>query len=192
MEQKTILVFFGSPRLDGFTSKLLKAFLKPFPEGSCRAEFVDTYREKLEPCIACGLCKTREACRFRDMDDIDRLLREADLLVFATPVYNLTFPAPLKAVIDRFQRYFEARFSLGLRPPIPKYKPSVLLAALGSKDLAGVEMISRQLKTAFTVMNTSLAQTAVWSDTDHAGEGAEAEATSRAEAAALAIIGELW
>ena len=155
-------------------------------------EFVDTYREKLEPCISCGLCKTREACRFRDMDDIDRLLRSADLLVFATPVYNLTFPAPLKAVIDRFQRYFEARFSLGIRPPISKQRPSVLLATLGSKDLTGVEVLSRQLKTAFTVMNTSLESSVVWSDTDHAGEKEESAALKRAEAAALAIIGELW
>ena len=94
------------------------------------------------------------------------MIRRAELLVFATPVYNLTFPAPLKAIVDRFQRYFEARFALGLRPPIEKPKKAALLMTLGSKDMFGAEVVEKQLRMAFSVMNTQLEEVVAWPGTD--------------------------
>lgn len=42
-------------------------------------------------------------------------LEDADAVIVATPVYNLSFPAPMKALFDRFQRYYEAHFRRKLR-----------------------------------------------------------------------------
>ena len=100
------------------------------------------------------------------LDQIDDMIRRADMLVFATPVYNLTFPAPLKAIVDRFQRYFEARFALGLRPPIAKPKRAALLMTQGSGDPFGAQAIEKQLRMTFTVMNTQLDEIVLWTDTD--------------------------
>ena len=177
-----ILVLYGSPHADGHTARLLRAFLTPF-EGET-VDLVDAYAEQIGPCTACGLCKREEACSNPDFDRIDALIRQADLLVVATPVYNLTFPAPLKAIMDRTQRYFEARFSLGKKPPIEKPKRAALLAACGSDD--GAEIIERQLKMIFSVMNTRLVHQVVWSRTDRATEREAAEAAERAEGAAEA------
>lgn len=75
-----------------------------------------------KPCIHCGKCETADLCVFDDLDEYNKLLNEAEALVFASPVYNLSVPAPLKALIDRSQRYFSKRFSLGIKPPIKNIK----------------------------------------------------------------------
>lgn len=182
-----ILVLYGSPHADGHTARLLRAFLEPF-DGEA-VDIVDAYAEQIAPCTACGYCKKKEGCSNPDFDRVDMYIRRADLLVVASPVYNLTFPAPLKAVVDRTQRYFEARFSLGKKPPIEKPKRAVLLAACGSDD--GADILERQLKMIFSVMNTRLEHTAVWSGTDRATERDAAEASTRAKGAALAIKREM-
>ncbi len=166
-EKKYVLVFFGSPHRHGYTAHLLRAFLQPFHDrGQYELHIVSAYDEEIAPCSACGFCKREEGCSMRDMDQIDDMIRRADMLVFATPVYNLTFPAPLKAIVDRFQRYFEARFALGLRPPIAKPKRAALLMTQGSGDPFGAQVIEKQLRMTFTVMNTQLDEIVLWTDTD--------------------------
>ena len=85
---------------------------------------VEAYHQKIAPCLGCGFCEHKEGCVNSDFDQIDHLLRTCDYLVVASPVYNLSFPAPLKAIFDRTQRYFSARFVRGERPPIAKHKKS--------------------------------------------------------------------
>ncbi len=190
-EWKLVLVFFGSPNRDGTTAKLLNEFLKPL-EGSTRIETVSAYERNIAPCIACNVCVGEERCSQPDFDDIDALIREADVIVVATPVYNLSLPAPLKAIVDRTQRYFAARFSLGIRNPIEKHKLAAVLVTCGSKDCEGAQIIARQMKLAFSVINTSIAGMAVWPGTDF-DEGRETfeKARNSARELALAIECEL-
>ena len=153
---------------------------------------VNAYDEDIAPCNACGFCQKQEGCSNHDMDQIDILLRRASAIVVATPVYNLSFPAPLKAIIDRFQRYFEARFCLGIKPALPTPKTAALLVTLGSEDMTGVEIMEKQLKLPFSVMNTTLNHTVVWSHTDKACIDEEFNlAKQRAHEIALAMQQEM-
>ena len=127
---------------------------------------MDAYALNARPCLGCGACQKAEACALPDLDEWDRQLRQCDLLVVASPVYNCSFPAPVKAVLDRTQRYFEARFALGKRPPIEKHREAALLLTMGSEDSFAVEVCTRQLEQAFSVMNTALTGWAVWPGTD--------------------------
>jgi len=167
-EQRRVLVFFGSPNQNGTTAELLHEFLKPF-EGSARVETVNAYERNIAPCIACNVCAGEERCSQPDFDDIDALIRAADVIVVATPVYNLSLPAPLKAIVDRTQRYFAARFSLGIPNSVEKHKTGALLVTCGSKDCEGAAIISRQLKLVFSVINTSMEGMVVWPGTDFDG-----------------------
>lgn len=119
------------------------------------------------------------------------MLRECDLLVIASPIYNLSFPAPLKAVIDRFQRYFEARFSLGIKPAIAKHRPAVLLLSAGALCPEGEEFVSRQLRQCFSVMNTTLHAPLSWMNTDK-GESGWEEVKLALDRLSLAISREMW
>jgi multimeric flavodoxin WrbA len=84
----------------------------------------------------------------------------------ASPVYGLGFPAPLKAVFDRTQQYFEAKFSLGIQRPIEKPKRALFLTAFGSENHRGVELMREQLALVFLLLNTSLEQTIMAPHTD--------------------------
>lgn len=110
---------------------MLDAFLTELPKGTAVTR-ISCYDRRPIPCDDCRYCYHREGCSKRDLDDFYAALEEADLVVIATPVYHLSFPAPLKALIDRLQRYWSARFILGKRPPISKGKRLVLLTASGS------------------------------------------------------------
>lgn len=142
----------GSPRGDGVSAQMLDAFLEELPPGAGITRF-DCYRRRPIPCDDCRACARREGCAKRDLDDVYAALEEAGLLVIATPVYNLSFPAPLKALIDRLQRYWSARFLLGKRPPIEREKRLVLLTASGSPSPEGGGMLERQLAPVLTVIH---------------------------------------
>ena len=92
--------------------------------------------------------------------------READIVVFATPIYNYTFPAPLKAIFDRFQRFFSARFSRNIEKPIEKSRKAILLVTSGSDSREGYEIIKKQTKSAFSVLNLDIYAEIVVGNTD--------------------------
>lgn len=169
MEKRNMVVLFGSPRPAGATARLLQEFLCQVDSERVRVVKFDAYKGDYHPCIACGYCQKQEACVFHDLDEFDRELRAADYLVIAAPVYHLGFPAPCKAVMDRWQRYYEAKFVMGLRPPIAKPKTAVFLTAYGSGNAEGARVMERQLQFAFTVMNTRLKHTVEWPNTDRTG-----------------------
>jgi NAD(P)H-dependent FMN reductase len=102
-----------------------------------------------------------------DFLPVDAALQRADILVIASPVYVLGFPAPLKALLDRGQQYFEAKFSLGITA-IKKHKKAVLLSAHGSRDDRGVLFMEEQLKMIFNVFNAELSATITAHNTDSA------------------------
>ena len=153
-------------------------------------EQVDLYRLQPHPCTGCKVCAQEERCAFPDLDALDRSLRACDLLVVASPVYNFSFPAPVKAWLDRTQRYFEARFSLGRKPPIQKHREAVLLLTMGSQDSFAVKVCTHQLERAFSVMHTTLSACALWDGTDRGEEG-RIQAQEQARGIALEILGKM-
>lgn len=187
MAEKKILALLGSPHENGHSARLMEAFLKPFYESSWEVKTINAYRENIIPCDDCGYCSRYAGCSKRDLDDFDLAFRDCDLFLLASPVYNDSFPAPLKAIIDRTQRYYEARFSLGLSPPIHKHREAVLLLTMGRDDDYPVKSMERTLKRTFSVMNTELVGSVSWRGLDSGNENTEA-VFLRARALALEIL----
>lgn len=161
----SVCVFFSSPHKNGYTKKLLDIFMKQVQ--ASELVIIDCYEKNVKPCIDCGYCKTHRACVFNDIDDIDRYLKKMDLLIFASPVYNFSFPAPMKSILDRMQRYFCARFYGNIKPVINKQKKAVLLASCGSKDeLQSIKIMQMQLNKIFTIINCKLVGSILMKETD--------------------------
>lgn len=163
--QVNIAAVSASPHSDGITSKMLTQCLDFFPEASVK--LYPLYSLLPQPCTDCGFCKKQEGCSKHDLDDFMSAYEQADIVIFASPVYNLSFPAPFKALLDRFQRYFNARFSLGKKPPIAKPKRALLLASCGSHDERGFSVMCSQLEMCFTVLNTTLVSSVFCAGTDN-------------------------
>lgn len=170
-EKKQILVVFGSPHKEGRTRKMLLAFLGEFlPFAAWEIHEINAYQLAAHPCTDCKLCGTKEGCLYDDLNEFDEKLRQCAVLVWATPIYHSSFPAPLKAILDRMQRYYSARFVLKKKPPISKHRKAVLLLTMGSEEIFGSLVAQYQMNRAFSVMNTELAGCITWSNTDSGEE----------------------
>lgn len=163
-----ILILFGSPKKNGNTAKMTGAFMKGVRKTDT-VEIVHLFELQPTPCNACGYCKASNGCSKKDLEGFMAKLEDADAIVVATPVYNLSFPAPLKALFDRFQRYYEAHFRRKIDNPISKPKKAVILVTAGDDDETGFDIIKKQVEMSFSIMNTELLGSALAKDTDLSG-----------------------
>ena len=111
------------------------------------------------------MCGKTVGCCYDDLDEFMADFEQADYLVISTPVYNSGVSAPLKAVTDRFQRYYALRFDHGIKPAVAKHKKAALIIAAGSKG-EGREEIKAMYERIFTVLNTSLESVIFFDSTD--------------------------
>lgn len=100
-----ILVLNGSPRPRGNTKRMIEAFCDGAAQGGHHVDVVDVCRKKIAGCLACEYCHTQGngSCIQKDeMQDVYALLKEADMLVIASPIYYHGITGQLKCAIDRF------------------------------------------------------------------------------------------
>ncbi len=144
-----ILGFQGSPRKKGNTHFLLSAFMDEAETLGAQTCIVDVAQKNIVPCLGCGLCEKKGYCVTKDDDmtnEIYPLLREADVVVLATPIYFYNVPAQLKAPIDRSQTLWSRKYKLNLADPARHYRRGFLLAqgATKGKNLfEGVDLTAK-------------------------------------------------
>ncbi len=163
-----VMAIMASPRKTGYTAKLLGSLLREFPKGT-NIDIVNLYELNPVPCNACGYCKAGNGCSKKDLEDFFKRFETADVIVFATPIYFMGVPAPFKALLDRFQRYYEARFRRNMQNPIEKHRKAALIVTSGSDGEIGFEVIKHQLLQAFTVLNIELCGATLARNTDKCG-----------------------
>lgn len=101
--KKRILVLTGSPRVGGNSDLMAEAFIKGATEVGHTVRRFDAGRHDIKPCRACDACfRTGKACAFDDDYNIlAPMLFETDMLVIITPIYWYSFPAGIKAALDK-------------------------------------------------------------------------------------------
>lgn len=100
-----ILVLNGSPRPKGNTKQMVEAFREGAITSGHHVDVVDVCRKKIGGCLACEYCHTKgkgNCVQTDDMQEIYALLKEADMLVIASPIYYHGISGQLKCAIDRF------------------------------------------------------------------------------------------
>ena len=98
-----ILVLTGSPRPNGNSNTLADNFIKGAEAAGHKVFRFDAAFKQVHPCIACNSCGMNGPCVFKDDFEFVRThIIDADMVVFATPMYYFGFSAQLKSVIDRF------------------------------------------------------------------------------------------
>jgi len=165
-DYKKVLILFGSPHKEGHTKKLLQKHMERLDKDA-EIHMVYAYDEQVKPCFGCGFC-AHGLCACGDMYEVYDSLEDCDLLIVASPVYNLSFPAPLKNILDRFQVYWVQRFVNQKKPPIEKHKDAWVLLTCGSDNREGFAIMNRQFDMMFTVLNTTKTLTEEQAGTDKA------------------------
>lgn len=98
-----LCILSGSPHRHGNTRTLVDSYTEGARSVGHEAEVFDVVRMDIHPCMGCMACKKKAGgCIQRDdMDKIYTVVKEASVLVFATPMYWWNMSGPLKTAIDR-------------------------------------------------------------------------------------------
>lgn len=100
-----VLAINGSPHMDdGNTAMILNPFLDGMKEAGANVELFYTMKLKIGPCNGDMSCWFKNPGKCGQGDDMQMLLpkiRDADVIVWASPVYYAGITGPLKNLMDR-------------------------------------------------------------------------------------------
>lgn len=115
---KKIVCVLGSPRLQGNSAAIAKRFCEEAEKLGASVETFPLNKLSYRGCQGCMACKTKlDRCVLKD--DLAQVLdavREADVLVMASPVYYGDVSSQLKAFIDRTFSYLVPNFATDPNP----------------------------------------------------------------------------
>jgi multimeric flavodoxin WrbA len=147
-----VLAVNSSPRGDGQskTKLMLNHLVKGMREPGAEVEVVELRKRKVNNCIGCFTCwtKTPGVCIHRD--DMTKELYpkwlEADLVVYATPLYHFTVNAAMKAFIERtlptLQPFFEGVNGRIFHPRRHELPKAVFLSVAGFPEKEVFDQLS--------------------------------------------------
>ncbi len=106
---RKIVVLKASARENGNSNTLAAAFAEEAKKAGASITEYDVANMKIGGCRSCYGCMTKGVCVFHDdFEKVAEELCDADSIVIASPVYWYTFPAQIKAVIDRWFSLYAA------------------------------------------------------------------------------------
>ncbi len=108
-EGRKVLVLLGSPRRGGNTELLTERLLAQVSDATVRR--LRVYDMDLGPCVDCRGCKSGALrCGLPDAGEaLQAALEQADVLVFATPVYWYGPTGPMKNLWDRMRPFYKSQ-----------------------------------------------------------------------------------
>lgn len=116
---KNILIINGGGRPNGNTAQLVQAFADGAQEAGHQIELVSLTKTEVKGCMGCNACRYGKPCVIKDgFNDLVPKIKDADLIVFASPLYFWTVSSRIKAFIERF--YCIAEFDE--QPPLGRYE----------------------------------------------------------------------
>ncbi len=131
-----ILGLQGSPRKKGNTDYLLSEFIKKAEKKGAAAQIIQVIDKDIKPCTGCRYCEETGFCNITDDDmssEIYSLIRKADIIIAAAPIFFYSTPAHFKALIDRIQALWARKYKLNLKDPKDGFRKGFLLALGATK-----------------------------------------------------------
>jgi len=127
---KKIIIVTSSPKKDGNSETLAKAFAEGAKAAGNDVKFIAVRDVNLKFCTGCMFCQSHDKCVLGDgMNELYKDFENADVLVFATPVYYYSVSGQLKTFLDRLNPLY---------PRANKFKEVYLLATSAEADDAAM------------------------------------------------------
>jgi len=135
-----ILGICGSPRKQA-THYVLNEALRMLEERGFETEFFGVRAKDISPCRHCDYCIRKGECIIKDdMYNVYPLIKEADGIIMATPIYNGGLSAQLKAIMDRTRALGAVDFDF------MRFKVGMAIA-VGGDRVGGQELAIQQIMT---------------------------------------------
>lgn len=166
----------GSPRKKGNTNYLLKTFMNEAEKLGARTHVIEVAKKNIIPCKGCFSCEKNGYCVTKNDDmnpGIFALLREADAIVMASPIYFYNVTAQLKALIDRSQTLWSRKYRFKLEDPGSKMRRGFLLSLGATKGKNLFEGVYLTAKYFFDAVAASYEGSLTYRRIEHAGDMAK-------------------
>ena len=109
---KKVLIVSTSPRPNSNSEALAKAFAEGARAAGHEAELISLRGKTVNFCRGCFVCQEKLRGVIRDdADIICRKALDADVLVFATPIYYYEMSGQLKTLLDRLNPLFPSDYA---------------------------------------------------------------------------------
>lgn len=151
-----ILALNSSPRPAGQskTQMMLEALVKGMREAGADVETVQLRQKKINFCIGCYTCWTKTPGQCLHKDDMTHELfpkwLQADLVVYAFPLYHYTVNAQMKAFIERtlpsMQPFFERKDHCTTHPRRFDLPKAVVLSVAGFPEMTVFDLLSPYIR----------------------------------------------
>jgi arsenate reductase (thioredoxin) len=181
-----ILGLQGSPRVKKSNTRyLLSAFMKQAESLGAQTHVVEVPDKNIVPCKEYIVCEKKGFCPIDDdmKHEIFGLIRKADVIVCATPIFFFNMTAQLKALVDRCQTFWGRKYRLKLRDPGSKTRQGYLLsvgATAGKQLFTGLDLT---VKYFFDAVDARYSGSLTYGRIEHAGD-MEKHATVNTDVAA--------
>ena len=116
---KNILIIQGGGRPNGNTAQLVEHFARGAKEAGHTVEVISLRKQEVKGCMGCNACRYGKPCVQKDsFNELVPKIKDADCIVFASPLLFWTISAQLKALIERFYCIAEE----DPNPPLGRYE----------------------------------------------------------------------
>ena len=124
----------GSPRLNSNSAAIAGRFTETAAKLGAKVETVALNRLKYWGCQGCMACKTiSDKCVMQDdLAGVLESVKEADIVVLATPVYCSDVPGQVKCFLDRTYSYMPPGYMQGAPSRVPAGKKLVFIITQGA------------------------------------------------------------
>ncbi|MBZ9637263.1 flavodoxin family protein [Clostridium sp. FP1] len=111
-----VIAFNGSPTKEGNTYHVIKIVIEELEKEGIETEIIHVGNKTIRGCIACGYCtknKNRKCAITTDpVNDWIEKMKDADGIIFGSPVHYSAIAGTMKAFLDRAFRVAEANDSM--------------------------------------------------------------------------------
>jgi len=171
---KNIVVITGSPRKNGNSFAMTDAFIETVKKNGHTVTRFDAAEMNVAGCRACNTCfKTGKACSAGDdFNDVAPAIENADVVVLTMPLYWYTYPAQIKAVIDKFYSFFVGKRDVA-------GKDCAVLACCEEDDVSVMEGITFPCKHMTALVKWNYIGEVYVTNVNKAGDIAQTDGISR-------------
>ncbi len=179
---KNIIVITGSPRRNGNSFAMVRAFIEAAEAKGHAVTRFDAAFLPLTGCRGCNGCyRTGRACAFDEaFNSMAPAILEADAVVFATPTYWYSIPSQIKAVIDHLYAFVVGGKEI-------RGKDCALIACCGEADEAVMDGVRIPLERSAAFLGWRMAGEVLVPGVLEAGDIEKTDGCARAAALAGAF-----
>lgn len=162
----------GSPRKNGNADFLLTSFLKACEDFGARTEVIRPEDLDIQPCKELIVCEKKGFCPLKDQMETAgyQKVKQADVVVLASPVFFYNVTAQVKIFIDRCQMFWGRKYKLKLKDPHAHYRQGFLLSVAASRGKRLFEGVELTAKYFFDAISADYAGSLTYKQVEDAGD----------------------